>query len=341
MIRYNWTLNEIKNIYSQSFPDLIFAAQTAHRKHFNASEVQRSTLLSIKTGGCSEDCTYCPQSVHNDTGLERHRLLPQAIVLKKAAEAKAQGSTRFCMGAAWRQVKDGEDFDRILEMVRGVAALEMEVCCTLGMLTPSQAEKLKEAGCHAYNHNLDTSPEYYGEIISTRTYQDRLDTLKNVRSAGITVCCGGIIGLGESGDDRLGLLQQLANQDPHPESVPLNMLVKVEGTPLSDSAPVDPIEFVRLVATARILMPKSMVRLSAGRNEMSDEMHALCFIAGANSIFAGEKLLTTPNPGEDADNKLMRRLGMEFYSGPQVADITDASCTHDTEVSDQDICTMT
>lgn len=335
MLRHNWSLQEIKDIYSQAFPDLIFAAQVAHRANFKASEVQRSTLLSIKTGGCSEDCSYCPQSVHNDTGLERHRLLSQGIVLKKAAEAKEQGSTRFCMGAAWRQVKDGEDFERILEMVRGVASMGMEVCCTLGMLTPEQAVRLKEAGCHSYNHNLDTSPEYYGEIISTRTYQDRLDTLKNVRNSGISVCCGGIVGLGESQDDRLGLLMQLANQNPHPESVPINMLVKVEGTPLQDNSEVDPIDFVRMVATARILMPASMVRLSAGRNEMSDEMQALCFVAGANSIFAGEKLLTTANPGEDKDNKLMNKLGMRFYSGTEVADCASnvKACDSTTQAS--------
>lgn len=329
MLRHNWSLQEIKDIYSQSFPDLVFAAQSTHRNHFKPSEVQRSTLLSIKTGGCSEDCAYCPQSAHNDTGLEKHKLLSKGIVLKKAAEAKAQGSTRFCMGAAWRQVKDGEDFDRVLEMVRGVSEMGMEVCCTLGMLTPQQAEKLRDAGCHAYNHNLDTSPEFYGEIISTRTYQERLDTLKNVRSAGITVCCGGIVGLGESSDDRLSLLMQLANQNPHPESVPINMLVKVEGTPLQDNASVDPIEFVRMVATARIIMPHSMVRLSAGRAEMSDEMQALCFLAGANSIFAGEKLLTTPNPGDDKDSKLMKRLGMEFKSLELETCSSESECKSD------------
>jgi len=277
-------------------------------------EVQRSTLLSIKTGGCSEDCKYCPQSVHNDTGLERHSFLPKKEVLEKAQQAKDEGSTRFCMGAAWRQVKDGKDFDHILDLVRGVSGLGMEVCCTLGMLTERQAAQLKEAGCHAYNHNLDTSPEYYGEIITTRTYEDRLKTLGNVRKAGITVCCGGIVGMGEGVQDRLGLLSQLACQTPHPESVPLNMLVRVEGTPLEMMEEVDPIEFVRLIATARIIMPRSMVRLSAGRTEMSDEMQALCFFAGANSLFAGEKLLTTPNPGEDHDNALMAKLGMGFVT---------------------------
>ena len=311
-IRHNWTVAEIKQIYNLPFPELIFQAQTIHRKFFSANVVQRSTLLSIKTGGCSENCKYCPQSAHYETEVERQGLLPVAEVLQQAQNAKNQGSTRFCMGAAWRQVKDGKEFDSILEMVEGVHGLGLEVCCTLGMLTESQAVRLKAAGCHAYNHNLDTSPEYYGEIITTRTYEDRLKTLKNVRSAGITVCCGGIVGMGESTEDRLGLLAQLAEQDPHPESVPINMLIRIEGTPLAEVAPVDPFEFVRLIATARIVMPESMVRLSAGRTEMSDEMQALCFIAGANSIFAGEKLLTTPNPGEDKDNALMLRLGMSF-----------------------------
>lgn len=311
-IRHNWTVSEIQEIYDLPFPELIFQAQTVHRKFFSPNVVQRSTLLSIKTGGCSENCKYCPQSAHYETEVERHGLLPLADVLEQAENAKKQGSTRFCMGAAWRQVKDGKEFDSILEMVEGVHHLGLEVCCTLGMLTESQAQRLKSAGCHAYNHNLDTSPEYYGEIITTRTYEDRLQTLKHVREAGITVCCGGIVGMGESARDRLGLLAQLAAQDPHPESVPINMLIRIEGTPLADVAPVDPFEFVRLIATARIVMPESMVRLSAGRTEMNDEMQALCFIAGANSIFAGDKLLTAPNPGEDKDNALMSRLGMRF-----------------------------
>jgi biotin synthase len=318
-VRYTWTKEEALSVYRLPFPDLMYSAQSVHRTHFNNREVQRSTLLSVKTGGCAEDCAYCPQSAHYKTGVERHPVLPKEIVREKALAAKESGSTRFCMGAAWREVKDGKDFDAILDLVREVRSLDMEVCCTLGMLTPSQAERLKEAGCYAYNHNLDTSPEYYGSIITTRTYEDRLRTLENVRRAGMTVCCGGIVGMGESYEDRVGLLVELARQNPHPESVPINMLVRVEGTPLSDQKKVDPLDFVRLVATARILMPESMVRLSAGRMEMSDEMHALCFLAGANSVFAGEKLLTTPNPGDDHDSALLRRLGMQ-YAQPKCGD---------------------
>ncbi len=327
MIRHDWTLEEIRAVYDQPFPELLFQAQLAHRENFSPTVVQRSTLLSVKTGGCPENCSYCPQSAHYDTGVDRHKVLPKDYVMKQAQEAKDNGSTRFCMGAAWREIRDGAEFDAVIDLVEGVHSLGMEVCCTLGMLNESQAVRLKEAGCHAYNHNLDTSPEYYGEIISTRTYQDRLDTLKNVRKAGITVCCGGIVGMGEQIDDRLGLLQELSKQDPHPESVPINMLVRVEGTPLNETEEVDPIEFVRIIATARIVMPTSYVRLSAGRTEMSDEMQALCFVAGANSIFAGEKLLTTPNPGEDKDHALMRRLGMEFKS--ETVEITaPAGCGH-------------
>jgi biotin synthase len=318
-IRRDWTAEEALAVYSQPFPDLINQAQTVHRAHFNPNEVQRSTLLSVKTGGCPEDCAYCPQSAHYNTGLERHGVLPKEVVRLKAEQAKESGSTRFCMGAAWREVKDGKDFEAILDLVREVRSVGLEVCCTLGMLNESQAQRLKEAGCYAYNHNLDTSPEYYGEIISTRTYEDRLRTLQNVRDAGMTVCCGGIVGMGEGVKDRLGLLVQLANQEVQPESVPINMLVKVEGTPLAKEDRVDPFEFVRMVATARIMMPQSMVRLSAGRTEMSDEMQALCFIAGANSIFAGEKLLTTKNPGDDHDNKLMRRLGMQYREASECA----------------------
>lgn len=313
-IRYSWTLQEAQSVYELPFPELIYRAQTVHRERFNPCEVQRSTLLSVKTGGCPENCSYCPQSAHHNTGIEKHGVLPKETVLEKAAEAKAAGSTRFCMGAAWREVKDGKDFDKIIELVEGVSDLGMEVCCTLGMLNEDQAKRLKDAGCHAYNHNLDTSPEYYGDIITTRVYEDRLRTLKNVRAAGITVCCGGILGLGEKINDRLGLLVQLATQDPHPESVPINMLMKIEGTPLANECDVDPIEFVRIIATARIMMPASMVRLSAGRTQMSDEMQALCFIAGANSVFAGEKLLTAKNPGEDHDNLLMEKLGMQWYA---------------------------
>ncbi|MEI6517438.1 MAG: biotin synthase BioB [bacterium] len=316
-IRRDWTPEQALAIYSQAFPELLYQAQTIHRSNFNHLEVQRSTLLSVKTGGCPEDCAYCPQSAHYKTGVERHGVLPLELVKSKALEAKDAGSTRFCMGAAWREIKDGKDFDAILELVREVRGVGLEVCCTLGMLTESQATRLKEAGCYAYNHNLDTSPEYYGKIISTRTYEDRLKTLENVRRAGMTVCCGGIVGMGEGVKDRLGLLIQLTNQEHHPESVPLNMLVKVEGTPLSKEEQVDPLEFVRLVATARIMLPQSMVRLSAGRMEMSDEMQALCFVAGANSVFAGEKLLTTPNPGDDHDNALMSRLGMHYREAKQ------------------------
>lgn len=311
-IRHNWSLEEAQAIYNQPFPDLLYQAQTVHRANFDRLEVQRSTLLSIKTGGCSEDCAYCPQSAHYKTGVERHGILPKEIVKAKALAAKESGSTRFCMGAAWREVKDGKDFDAIIDLVKEVHGLGMEVCCTLGMLSESQAARLQEAGCYAYNHNLDTSPEYYGEIISTRTYDDRLKTLENVRKAGMTVCCGGIVGMGETATDRLGLLVQLANQPAHPESVPINMLVRVEGTPLAEGQEVDPIEFARMVATARVMMPQSMVRLSAGRMEMSDELQTLCFVAGANSVFAGEKLLTTPNPGDDHDNKLLKRLGMHY-----------------------------
>ena len=312
MLRHDWTLTEIRQIHIQPFPELLFQAQTVHRQAFDPREVQRSTLLSIKTGGCPENCAYCPQSAHYDTGIERHSVLPPDFVVDKARQAQAEGSTRFCMGAAWREVKDGREFDAVLDLVRSVSAIGMEVCCTLGMLTESQAQRLKEAGCYAYNHNLDTSPEFYGKIISTRTYEDRIKTLRHVREAGITVCCGGIIGMGEKLEDRFGLLMQLANQDPHPESVPINALQRVEGTPLADQPPVDPIEFVRMIATARILMPQSYVRLSAGRVEMSDEAQALCFLAGANSIFAGDKLLTQKNNGEERDRALLSRLGMRF-----------------------------
>ncbi|HMO18290.1 MAG TPA: biotin synthase BioB [Oligoflexia bacterium] len=312
MIRHDWTRQEIANMYQQPFPDLVFAAARIHRENFNPLEIQRSTLLSIKTGGCPENCKYCPQSAHYKTSVQAEGLMDFEEVLGFARQAKDSGSTRFCMGAAWREVRDGKQFDRVLEIVSGVKELGLEVCCTLGMLSESQARQLKDAGCYAYNHNLDTSPEYYEKIISTRTYQDRLETLLNVRKAGMTVCCGGILGMGESEEDRWGLLQQLANQNPHPESVPVNMLVKVEGTPLSEEKNLDPFSFVRMIATARILMPKSYVRLSAGRSSMTDELQALCFLAGANSIFAGEKLLTTPNPKVNEDMELVDRLGMFF-----------------------------
>ncbi len=309
-LRYTWTTEEIDALYNQPLLELIYEAQTVHRQHFNHGEVQKSTLLSIKTGSCSEDCSYCPQSAHYKTGLEREALLPLETVLTKAREAKEGGSTRFCMGAAWREVKDGPDFDNVLAMVRGVSSLDMEVCCTLGMITEPQAKQLKEAGLKAYNHNLDTSPEYYGEIITTRTYEDRLQTLENIRNAGIDVCCGGIVGLGESRQDRIRLLQMLANQNPHPESVPINKLVAVPGTPLSHQKEIETFEFIRTIATARILMPQSFVRLSAGRTGLSDEAQALAFMAGANSIFAGDKLLTTPNPEWDEDKALFGKLGL-------------------------------
>jgi biotin synthase len=294
-LKHDWTIAEIEAVYNLPFPELMFQAQTAHRKFHNPQEIQGCQLLSIKTGGCPEDCGYCPQSAHFKTGLEREQLLSVEETLKNAQNAKESGATRFCMGAAWREVPNGEQFDRVLEMVKGVRGLGLEACCTLGMLNENQAKKLAEAGLTAYNHNLDTSPEFYGDVISTRTYQDRLDTLANVRKSGVTVCSGGIIGMGETKRDRYGLLQQLANQNPHPESVPVNQLVKVKGTPLQDEEKLDVFDFVRMIATARILMPSSYVRLSAGRLQLSEEAQSLCFLAGANSIFMGDKLLTTPN----------------------------------------------
>ncbi len=310
-IRHDWTREEIRQVYRLPLPELIFQAQTAHRAFHKPEEVELCRLLSIKTGGCPEDCGYCSQSAHHKAGIVRQELLNPAEVLETARQAKAEGATRFCMGAAWRQISDGKDFERVLEMVRGVAALQMEVCCTLGMLTQSQARRLKEAGLTAYNHNLDTSPEFYGNIITTRVYEDRLETIAHVRQAGITVCSGGILGMGESEEDRIGLLQELSQLDPHPESVPINMLVPNEGTPLENAEPLDPLVMVRAIATARILMPASRVRLAAGRRQMSPEAVALCFLAGANSIFTGEKLLTTPNPGPDADQRLLENLGMK------------------------------
>lgn len=314
-IRHDWTRHEIRAIYELPLPELIFQAQLAHREFHKPEEVQLCRLLSIKTGGCPEDCAYCSQSAHYKTGVAREPLMNTQDVLAAARRAKSDGATRFCMGAAWRQVSDGPDFDRVLEMVRGVAKLEMEVCCTLGMLTESQAARLKQAGLMAYNHNLDTSPEFYGEIITTRVYEDRLQTIANVRKAGITVCCGGILGMGESDDDRLSLLEQLSHLDPHPESVPINRLVANEGTPLADAPDLDPMIMVRTTATARILMPASRVRLAAGRRELSREAAALCFLAGANSIFMGEKLLTTPNPTVDQDQALLENLGLKAMQG--------------------------
>ena len=310
--RHNWTLAEIEAIYTAPLPDLIFRAQTAHRAHHRTDEVQGCVLLSIKTGGCPEDCAYCPQSAHYKTGVEREGLVSVEAALDAARNAQAQGATRFCMGAAWRDIPKGEQFERVLDMVRGVRALGMEACCTLGMLTDEQAAALAEAGLTAYNHNLDTSAEFYGEIISTRTYEDRLATLDRVRRYGVTVCCGGIIGMGESRQERYRLLRELSTLNPHPESVPVNMLVRVEGTPLAKQRAEDPLELVRMIAAARILMPASMVRLSAGRMSLSDEAQALCFLAGANSIFMGDKLLTTPNPEANEDRQLFDKLGMRL-----------------------------
>lgn len=310
-IRHDWTRGEIRNIYALPVPELIFQAQLAHREFHRPDEVQLCRLLSIKTGGCPEDCAYCSQSAHYETGVPRQPLMNTIEVLSAAKRAKAEGATRFCMGAAWRQVCDGKEFERVLDMVRGVASLDMEVCCTLGMLSESQADRLKEAGLTAYNHNLDTSPEFYGQVITTRVYDERLRTIEHVRNAGITVCCGGILGMGESDEDRIGLLEQLARLDPHPESVPINILVSNEGTPLSDAEELDPLIMVRAIATARILMPASRVRLAAGRRGLSQEAVALCFLAGANSIFTGEKLLTTPNPGAEADQRMLESLGMK------------------------------
>src|SRR5438874_1103389 len=310
VLRHDWTSKEVRAIYDRGLLELLFEAQAIHRQTFQPSQVQLCQLLSIKTGGCPEDCAYCPQSAHYETGLDRQPLLSTDHVIQTAREARDQGVTRFCMGAAWRQVSDGPEFDAVLEMVRGVSSLGMEVCCTLGMLNESQARRLAEAGLHAYNHNLDTSAEFYGEIITTRNYEDRLRTLEHVRKAGITVCCGGIIGMGESDDDRIGLLHQLATLNPHPESVPINLLARVEGTPLGNAEPLDPFILVRTIATARILMPASRVRLSAGRRSLSREASALCFMAGANSIFVGEKLLTVPNPSRNEDDKLLEDLDL-------------------------------
>ncbi len=309
-IRHNWTSEEIKNIYDTPLLELVFKAASIHRKYNDTAEVQVCTLLSIKTGGCSEDCAYCPQAARYSTGVEVQALMKKEEVLEYAQKAKNAGSTRFCMGAAWREVRDNKDFDRVIDMVKGVNELGMEVCCTLGMLTEDQATRLADAGLYAYNHNLDTSKEHYSEIISTRTYDDRLATLDNVRKAGVTVCCGGIIGLGETHADRINMLLTLVNMPEHPESVPINALVAIKGTPLANNPKVDIWDMVRMIATARILMPKTMVRLSAGRTEMNIAEQALCFMAGANSIFAGDKLLTTPNPSFEEDNTMFSMLGL-------------------------------
>ena len=317
---YFWDRASVRKLYRRPLLDLVYAAQEVHRKYHTAGEVQLCRLLSIKTGGCPEDCSYCPQSAHYESSVGSQSLMKLEEVRLAAEEARAEGATRFCMGAAWREVRDGQDFEAVLEMVRTVGSMGLEVCCTLGMLTAEQAKRLADAGLTAYNHNLDTSPEFYGQIITTRQYEDRLRTIEAVRDAGISVCCGGIVGMGESDEDRIGLLFQLVSMRPHPESVPINMLVRVEGTPLAEQQPLDPFTMVRMIAAARILMPTSRVRLSAGRRSLSREAVALCFLAGANSIFVGDKLLTTPNPERNEDDQLLRDLGLRAAShGPAVS----------------------
>ena len=315
-VRHDWTQAEVDELFALPFNDLIFRAQSVHRRHFDPSEVQVSTLLSIKTGACPEDCAYCPQSVRYNTGLEREPLMEVETVVHAARRAKEAGATRFCMGAAWRSPKN-RDLETVNEMIRRVKDLGLETCATLGMLDDNQARSLKDAGLDYYNHNLDTSESYYEEIITTRTYQDRLDTLERVREAGMNVCCGGIVGLGEGNEDRASMLRTLANLPEHPQSVPINQLVQVPGTPLAGKEAPDPFDFVRTIAVARIMMPASYVRLSAGRTEMNDQLQALCFLAGANSIFYGEKLLTTGNPEADADRELLRRLGLRFQAAAE------------------------
>jgi biotin synthase len=317
-IRHDWSQSEVLELFELPFNELLFHAHQVHRLYFNPCEVQISTLLSIKTGACPEDCGYCPQSVRHNTGLEREPIMDVGAVLEAAQAAKDGGASRFCMGGAWRSPKD-RDLDKVIEMVKGVRALGLETCVTLGMLKQKQAEQLKQAGLDYYNHNLDTSPEYYKEVIQTRTYEDRLETLEHVRSAGLNVCSGGIVGMGESRADRAELIVQLANLPHHPQSVPINNLVQVPGTPLDGVESIDPLEFVRTIAIARIVMPESVVRLSAGRTEMSDEMQALCFFAGANSIFYGDKLLTTDNPEAVKDMELLKRLGMQTTKPQQSA----------------------
>ncbi|WP_444945788.1 biotin synthase BioB [Microbulbifer sp. VTAC004] len=333
-IRHDWTRQQILDLFALPFSDLIFTAQQVHRVHFDANRVQVSTLCSIKTGACPEDCAYCPQSARYDTGLEREKLMKVEKVLEEARAAKAGGATRFCMGAAWRSPKK-KDMPYVTQMVREVKALGMETCMTLGMLNDDQAQELADAGLDYYNHNLDTSPEYYGEIITTRTYQDRLETLGRVREAGMKVCAGGIVGMGEGDKDRAGLLMQLANLPEHPESVPINMLVKVAGTPLEQEKDLDPFEFIRCIAVARIMMPKSHVRLSAGREQMSDEMQAMAFLAGANSIFYGEKLLTTANPEANKDMQLFNRLGILPEEYQQYADESEVEAELSAQISER------
>ncbi|MBK8672389.1 MAG: biotin synthase BioB [Bacteroidetes bacterium] len=310
MLKNNWTIDEIKEIYHAPILDLVYRAASIHRENNQIGEVQVCTLLSVKTGGCPEDCSYCPQAARYNTGVKVHKLLDKKEVLNKALEAKNAGSTRFCMGAAWREIRDNSDFDKVLDMVEGVNEMGMEVCCTMGMLTEEQADKLKKAGLYAYNHNLDTSESFYDKIITTRGFDDRLETIGNVRKAGISVCSGGIIGLGESHDERIGMLYTLSTMVEHPESVPVNALVAVEGTPLEEMKRVSVWEMVRMIATARILMPKTMIRLSAGRLDMPVSEQAFCFMAGANSIFAGDKLLTTPNPTFTDDMAMFELLGL-------------------------------
>ncbi|WP_444902312.1 biotin synthase BioB [Microbulbifer sp. SSSA007] len=333
-IRHDWTRQQILDLFALPFSDLIFTAQQVHRVHFDANRVQVSTLCSIKTGACPEDCAYCPQSARYDTGLEREKLMKVEKVLEEARAAKAGGATRFCMGAAWRSPKK-KDMPYVTQMVREVKALGMETCMTLGMLNDDQAQELADAGLDYYNHNLDTSPEYYGEIITTRTYQDRLETLGRVREVGMKVCAGGIVGMGEGDKDRAGLLMQLANLPEHPESVPINMLVKVAGTPLEQEKDLDPFEFIRCIAVARIMMPKSHVRLSAGREQMSDEMQAMAFLAGANSIFYGEKLLTTANPEANKDMQLFNRLGILPEEYQQYADESEVEAELTAQISER------
>jgi len=323
-IRHDWTVEEAEALLARPFHDLLFEAHSVHRQRFDPQVVEAAILLSMKTGACPEDCAYCPQSAKYDTGLQPERLMPTEEIVAAARNAQASGATRFCMGAAWRAPNDRQ-VEQVAEAVEAVAALGMETCVTLGMLTPEQSKRLAEAGLDFYNHNLDTSPEFYGEIITTRTYDDRLETLANVRSAGVKLCCGGIVGMGESRRDRAGLLAQLAQLDPHPESVPINLLVQVPGTPLYGTEELDPLELVRTIAAARIMMPASVVRLSAGRNEMSDELQALCLHAGASSIFLGDKLLTTPNPGDDHDSDLLERLDVRLDERPVTASETVVS----------------
>jgi len=336
--RHDWTREEVQALFALPFNDLLFQAHTVHRANFDANAVQRSQLLSIKTGACPEDCAYCPQSVRYDTGLKKDPSMEVQAVVDAAREAQAEGATRFCMGAAWRSPKD-RDLDKVEAMVREVKALGMETCMTLGMLKPHQAQRLADAGLDYYNHNLDTSPEFYGEIITTRTYEDRLETLGHVREAGVKVCCGGIVGMGEQETDRAELLRQLAIMTPHPESVPINNLVQVAGTPLAGGEALHPIEFVRTIAVARILMPTSYVRLSAGRTDMTDELQAMCFFAGANSMFYGEKLLTTRNPQNARDEALMERLGIRPEGGApgQMHNTSPISCAK-TSAAEATVC---